>query len=109
MRESLLGLYKWCDIGAYLWGREFVVKTDHYSLRYLLDQRLATIPQHQWVNKIMGFDFRVEYKPGACNTVVDALSRRETGETNQLMAMSAPTFRVFDDLRTEIEEIAALR
>ena len=30
----------------YLWGRRFVVKTDHYSLKYLLDQRLATIPQH---------------------------------------------------------------
>jgi hypothetical protein len=30
----------------YLWGRRFVIKTDHYSLKYLLDQRLATIPQH---------------------------------------------------------------
>jgi hypothetical protein len=30
----------------YLWGRRFIVKTDHYSLKYLLDQRLATIPQH---------------------------------------------------------------
>jgi hypothetical protein len=85
-----------------------VVKTDHYSLKYLLDQHLATIPQHQWVSKLMGFDFRV-YKPGACNMVADALSIRESGEDGQLMAVSAPTFRVFDDLRTEIEEIAALR
>ena len=30
----------------YLWGRRFTMKTDHYSLKYLLDQRLATIPQH---------------------------------------------------------------
>jgi hypothetical protein len=56
---------------AYLWGREFVVKTDHYSLKYLLDQRLATIPQHQWVSKLTGFDFRVEYKPGSSNTVAE--------------------------------------
>jgi hypothetical protein len=52
-----------------------VVKTDHYNLKYLLDERLATIPQHQWVSKLMGFDFAVEYKSGASNTVVDALSR----------------------------------
>jgi hypothetical protein len=60
---------------AYLWGCSFVVKANHYSLKNLLDQRLATIPQHQWVSKLMGFDFVVEYKPGANNTVDDALSR----------------------------------
>jgi hypothetical protein len=30
----------------YLWGRRFIVKTDHYRIKYLLDQSLATIPQH---------------------------------------------------------------
>jgi len=30
----------------YLWGPRFTVETDHYSPKYLLDQRLATIPQH---------------------------------------------------------------
>jgi hypothetical protein len=58
----------------YLWGRHFVVKTDHYSLKFLLDQRLATIPQHHWVGKLLGFDFTVEYKSGKTNTVADALT-----------------------------------
>jgi hypothetical protein len=52
----------------YLWGRRFLVKTDHYSLKYLLDQCLTTIPQHHWVGKLLGFDFTVEYKTGAANT-----------------------------------------
>jgi hypothetical protein len=29
----------------YLWGRPFLIKTDHFSLKFLLDQRLATILQ----------------------------------------------------------------
>jgi hypothetical protein len=62
----------------YLWGRRFVVKTDHYSLKYLLDQRLAIIPQHHWVGKLLGFDLFVEYKYGTSNVVVDSLSRRDT-------------------------------
>jgi len=34
----------WCP---YLWGRAFVVRTDHYALKYMLDQCLSTIPQTQ--------------------------------------------------------------
>jgi len=30
----------------YLWGSRFLVRTDHYSLKYLLDQWLSTIPHH---------------------------------------------------------------
>ena len=60
----------------YLWGRHFTVRTDHFALKFLLDQRLSTVPQHQWVSKLFGFDFSVEYRPGRLNTVADALSRR---------------------------------
>jgi hypothetical protein len=42
----------------------------------MLDQRLSTIPQHQWISKLFGFDFDVEYRPGRLNTVADALSQR---------------------------------
>jgi hypothetical protein len=82
----------------YLWRRRFTVMMDHYSLKYLLDQRLATIPQHHWVSKLLGFDFFVEYKPGAMNAVADALSRRDTVE-GELLALSAPCFDFLDKLR----------
>lgn len=47
-------------------------------MKYLLDQRLATILQHHWVGKLLGFDFVVEYKSGALNIVANALSHRDT-------------------------------
>jgi hypothetical protein len=82
----------------YLWGRSFVIRTGHYSLKYLLYQRLSTIPQHHWVGKLLGFDFSVEYKPGAANAVADALSRRDT-EDGELLAISGPRFDFVDRLR----------
>jgi hypothetical protein len=42
----------------YLWGRHFVVRTDHYSLKYLLDQRLSTVPQHQWLKQALRLQLR---------------------------------------------------
>jgi hypothetical protein len=94
---------------SYLWGRLFMVKANHYNLKYLLDQHLATILQHEWVSKLMGFDFSVEYMPGTTNTVADALSRCEDGEAEELAALSAPTFKLFDDLHIETKEVPALR
>jgi hypothetical protein len=82
----------------YLWEWRFTVKTDHYSLKYLLDQRLATIPQHHWVGKLLGFDFTVEYKSGSTNTVADALSCRDI-EEGTLLAISTLRFDLIGCLR----------
>jgi hypothetical protein len=84
----------------YLWGRRFIIRTDHYSLKFLLDQRLSTIPQHQWISKILGFDFSVQYQPGRLNTVADALSRHDA-DTLFSAALSGPTFTLYDDLRRD--------
>jgi len=86
----------------YLWTREFIVRTDHCSLKHLLDQRLATIPQHTWVSKLFGYSFQVEYKPGKLNAAADALSRRdEQGPCTSTCAISRPEFELFDDFRQE--------
>lgn len=85
----------------YLWGHTFVIKTDHYSLKYLLEQRLTTSPQQHWLSKLMGFDFTVEYKAGKLNRAADALSRREESDPS-LLAISVPTLPLLDAVRDEI-------
>jgi hypothetical protein len=81
-----------------------VVRTDHYALKFLLDQRLSTIPRHAWVSKLFGYDFSVEYLLGKANTVVDALSRHDE-DSAMALALSSPTFALFDDLRREMTKL----
>jgi hypothetical protein len=92
----------------YQWGRPFVIKTDHYSLKFLLDQKLVTIPQHQWVHKLFRFDFRVEYKPGATNVAAAALSKRDSVMDPTVLALSTPSFALFDGIRQAISTDPAL-
>jgi transposase InsO family protein len=61
----------------YLQGNSFIVKTDHLSLKYLLEQRLNHSLQQRSMCKLLGFDYTIQYKKGSENRVADALSRRE--------------------------------
>jgi hypothetical protein len=51
----------------YLVGNRFVVKTDHNSLKYFLDQKYLSERQQKWVSKIQAFDFYIEYVKGKRN------------------------------------------
>ena len=89
----------------YLWGRTFLMCTDHYSLKFLLDQRLLTVPQHQWISKLFGYNFKVEYRLGRVNVAADALSRRDYADddapraTGAVLAISGPSFAFLEDVR----------
>jgi hypothetical protein len=60
----------------YLVGNKFMVKTDHNSLKYFLEQKDLSECQQKWVTKVQAFDFDIEYVKGKKKIVADALSRR---------------------------------
>jgi hypothetical protein len=61
--RELIGLVKAvCHWRLYIWGHAVTIRTDHYSLKFLLDQWMSTIPQHTWVNKLFGYDLSGEYR-----------------------------------------------
>lgn len=59
----------------YLTERNFVIRTDHKSLKFLLEQKLHNKSQFRWLTKLEGYDYEICYKQGNDNKVVDALSR----------------------------------
>jgi hypothetical protein len=60
----------------YLVGSKFVVKTNHNSLKYFLEQKDLSESHQKWMTKVQAFNFDIEYVRGKKNIVVDALSRR---------------------------------
>jgi RNase H-like domain found in reverse transcriptase len=57
----LAAVQKWRH---YLQGGPFVIKTDHISLKYLLDQRLTHTLQHKGPCKLLGLDYIVQKESG---------------------------------------------
>jgi hypothetical protein len=60
----------------YLWPKEFVIHTDHESLKHLKGQGKLNRRHAQWMEFIETFLYVIKYKQGKENIVADALSRR---------------------------------
>jgi hypothetical protein len=60
----------------YLWPKEFVIHTDHESLKHLKGQHKLNKRHARWVEFIETFPYVIRYKQGKENVVADALSRR---------------------------------
>lgn len=69
----ILATQKW---RAYLIHNQFIIKTDQQSLKYLLEQKISTPLQHKYLTKLLGFDYKIEYKRGVENKAADGLSRQ---------------------------------
>ncbi|KAA0057648.1 putative polyprotein [Cucumis melo var. makuwa] len=59
----------------YLWPKEFVIHTDHESLKHLKGQTKLNKRHAKWVEFIETFPYVIHYKKGKDNMVADALSR----------------------------------
>lgn len=80
----------------YLLGNKFIIRTDQRSLKSLMDQSLQTPEQQAWLHKFLGYDFKIEYKPGKDNQAADALSRMFS------LAWSEPHSLFLDELRDRL-------
>ena len=103
MFTVILVVLKW---KSYLLERPFKIRRDQQSLHNLLEQGINTPAQQKWLNKLMGFEYTIEYKEGLFNHVEDALSCFSTNV--ELHAISLPHPLWFKMVRAQIagEQVA---
>ncbi|GJS18308.1 putative mitochondrial protein [Tanacetum coccineum] len=109
----ILALERW---RGYLLDRHFKIKTDHFSLKYLLEQRINTPTQMKWLPKLMGFDYEIIFKKGVENVSADALSRihneaqllslfTSSPVTPELLKRIADTWEEDNELKAKVDKL----
>ncbi|XP_048627572.1 uncharacterized protein LOC125596542 [Brassica napus] len=62
----------------YLLSKEFIIHTDHETLKHLRGQTTLKKRHARWLEFVETFPYVIKYKKGKDNIVADALSRRHT-------------------------------
>ena len=76
-RRELLAVVHFVEAYRYyLYGKPFIVRTDHSSLRWMLNQKEPKDQLARWIQRLSVFTFTIEHRPGQKHANADALSRK---------------------------------
>lgn len=59
----------------YLYGKPFLVRTDHSSLRWLMNKKDADGQLARWIETLSTYEIQIQHRPGRLHKNADALSR----------------------------------
>jgi transposase InsO family protein len=102
-RKELLAVYHYVkQFSHYLYGRRFLIRTDHKALTWLLNWENPTTSQYNsWIAELVEYDMKVEHRPGKQHANADGLSRIPRCEQCELIHESPMKKRNVKDLRND--------
>ena len=75
-RRELLAIVTFTNqFRHYLLGREFLIRTDHSALRWIMSFKEPTNQMARWLEILSQFNFKLEHRAGRNHLNADALSR----------------------------------
>jgi transposase InsO family protein/predicted aspartyl protease len=76
-RRELLAVVKSVEhFYKYLYGRKFLLRTDHAALKWLMQFKNPEGQVARWIERLQEYDFEIEHRAGTRHNNADALSRR---------------------------------
>jgi len=74
-RECLAIMWGIEKFDRYLFGKQFVIETDHCGLQYMREGRMKNARVMRWSLALQNYSFKVNYIKGCNNVISDYLSR----------------------------------
>lgn len=75
----------------YIWGKHFVIYTDHEALKYLFNQTKVGSRLLRWKLQLAEYNFDIIHRKGSQNVVSDCLSRLEPNGNTKLPNLTENT------------------
>lgn len=75
-------------VEAIRWDEDLSFKSTNAALSIFLEQKITTLEQQQWLAKLMGFEYEIQYRPEREYTAADALSLRPERPTLNKLFMA---------------------
>jgi hypothetical protein len=84
-KECLAIVWAILQLRPYLEGQRFLVRTDHHSLRWVLNLSDAQGRLARWRLRLLEFDYEVQYSPGKHHHGADTMSRLKPSDPEVAM------------------------
>ncbi|GBM06797.1 Retrovirus-related Pol polyprotein from transposon 297 [Araneus ventricosus] len=102
-RKELLAIVKSIEhFHHYLYGRKFLLRTDHASLRRLLNFKEPEGQIARWIQRLQEYDFETQHRKGTSHGNADALSRRPCKESCKQCTNAEKKFGMERDISVKV-------
>ncbi|GBM11198.1 Retrovirus-related Pol polyprotein from transposon 297 [Araneus ventricosus] len=102
-RKELLAIVKSIKhFHHYLYGGKFLLRTDHASLRWLLNFREPEGQIARWIQRLQEYDFEIQHRKGTSHGNADALSRRPCKESCKHCTNAEKKFGMETDISVKV-------
>ncbi|GBN32936.1 Transposon Ty3-G Gag-Pol polyprotein [Araneus ventricosus] len=102
-RKELLAIVKSIEhFHHYFYGRKFLFRTDHVSLRWLSNFREPEGQIACWIQRLQEYDFEIQHRRGTSHVNADALSRRPCKESCKHCTNAEKKFGMEKDISVKV-------
>ncbi|GBM17553.1 Retrovirus-related Pol polyprotein from transposon 297 [Araneus ventricosus] len=92
----------------YLYGRKFLLRTDHASLRWLLNFKEPEGQIARWIQRLQEYDFEIQHRKGTSHGNADTLSRRPCTESCKHCTNAEKKFGMEMDISVKVLTTASV-